>query len=550
MTQKRSVLYARTSGDDRGNEGRNLAGQLDMAREYSVSHGYQVVAELAEDDKGASGAEIDLPQLNRVRDMARGGEFDVLIVREIDRLSRNLAKQLIVDDELRRCGVAIEYVLGEYPDSPEGNFMKHVRASVAEFEREKIRERMTRGRRLKVKAGCVLVANRPPYGYSVQAGANQRNTFAIDEPEAHIVSLIFSLYTEGDESGGTLSTYDIVRKLTAMGVPTPADSKPQKSAYLQKRGRGQWNPGAVYRILRNETYTGVWHYGKYNTRARKNNPPEHWIAVSVPPLVSQATWKATQERIETNRHNGKRKAKYDYLLRARVTCGECQSAMPSRHVQSRGHKSYLYYVCGASDAIHYSHRCDAKAFRAEGVDAVVWAWIKEHLGNPDLLYQSLANVQAEVETSTAPIRERIGVMDDLLSEHRRQQGRLLDLYLSGEFDRDMLADRKSRYESTIAALEKERANLVSSLDTKRISDERIQKILTFANNQQTKVELATRSFAARRMMIEELDVKVSLVRESGEAIIYASCVLGEERLRAETVTMSGLRRLILYDRRV
>ena len=148
--KKRAVLYARVSSDDRGKDGRNLAGQLDMCREYAHEHGWHVVADLAEDDRGASGASFDLPQLDRVREMAHDGGFDVLVVREIDRLSRSLAKQLIVEEELKRNGVEIAYVLADYDDTPEGRLMKHVRATVAEYEREKIKERMVRGRRLKV----------------------------------------------------------------------------------------------------------------------------------------------------------------------------------------------------------------------------------------------------------------------------------------------------------------------------------------------------------------------------------------------------------------
>ena len=61
---KRAVLYARVSGDDRGKDGRNLKSQLDMGREYANGHGYTIIAELAEDDKGASGASFELPQLS------------------------------------------------------------------------------------------------------------------------------------------------------------------------------------------------------------------------------------------------------------------------------------------------------------------------------------------------------------------------------------------------------------------------------------------------------------------------------------------------------
>ena len=97
---RRAVLYARVSGDDTKTEGRNLDGQIQMCREYAEGNGWSVVAELAEDDRGASGAELDLPKLNEMLGMARRGEFDILVVREIDRLSRSLPKQLFIEDEI------------------------------------------------------------------------------------------------------------------------------------------------------------------------------------------------------------------------------------------------------------------------------------------------------------------------------------------------------------------------------------------------------------------------------------------------------------------
>ena len=92
---KRAVLYARVSGDDRGKDGRNLAGQLEMCREYAVENEWEIAAELSEDDRGASGASFELAKLGLVLEMAEVGTFDVLVVRELDRLSRNLAKQQV-----------------------------------------------------------------------------------------------------------------------------------------------------------------------------------------------------------------------------------------------------------------------------------------------------------------------------------------------------------------------------------------------------------------------------------------------------------------------
>ena len=86
--KERAVLYARVSGDDRNNEGRNLAEQLKMCRKYAQQKGYSVIDELSEDDRGASGASFELPQLIKAQDLATSGAYDVLVTREIDRFAR------------------------------------------------------------------------------------------------------------------------------------------------------------------------------------------------------------------------------------------------------------------------------------------------------------------------------------------------------------------------------------------------------------------------------------------------------------------------------
>jgi len=292
---------------------------LEMGREYVQDRAYKVVTELAEDDRGASGYEIDLPKLNQVREMAAAGEFDVLVVRELDRLSRNLAKQLIVEEELRRHGVRVEYVLAEYPDTPEGNLQKHVKAVIAEYEREKIKERMVRGRRLKAKAGHVLTHGRAPYGYR-PAKVDGKCTLTVYEPEARIVRLIFQWYTEGNEDGKKLSLVKIADRLTEMRVPTRGDTDDQVA---KRRGYGTWNRAAIGKILKRETYAGVFHYGKLHwddERKRAINPRETWIPVKVPAIVSREVWEAAQRQSEENKEASRRNVRYQYLLRSRVTC--------------------------------------------------------------------------------------------------------------------------------------------------------------------------------------------------------------------------------------
>ena len=49
---ERAVLYARTSGDDRGRD--NLEGQQETNLDYALSCGYTVIDQIAEDDRGVS----------------------------------------------------------------------------------------------------------------------------------------------------------------------------------------------------------------------------------------------------------------------------------------------------------------------------------------------------------------------------------------------------------------------------------------------------------------------------------------------------------------
>ena len=142
---KRVSTYARVSTEDQAKHGYSLPTQMEACRKYAEERGWSVVAEISDD--GISGAAFDRPGLDRIRDMAQAGEITGVVVYEIDRLSRKLAHQLIIEEELGQAGVSVHYVLGDYADTDEGRLMKQIRGAISEFERAKIRERMRRGRR-------------------------------------------------------------------------------------------------------------------------------------------------------------------------------------------------------------------------------------------------------------------------------------------------------------------------------------------------------------------------------------------------------------------
>lgn len=518
----RAVLYARVSSDDRGRDGRNLRGQLEMCRDYAESKGWQVVAELAEDDRGASGASFDLPQLNKALEMARAGSFDVLITRELDRLARGLAKQLVIEEEFRRAGVTLDYVLGTYEDTPEGALMKNVRAVVAEYERLKINERMTRGRRNKVRAGNVMTHGPAPYGYR-RVETDGRAMLEVVEEHARVVRLIYEWYA-GPEP---ITLREIVRRLSEMKIPTPADTKAHRRVKKQK-AFGQWSKSTLHVILKSETYAGTWHYGKVGSAGA--NEQEHLLSVEVPAIVSRGLWQAAQRRRVANLQAAKRNTKYDYLLRRRVKCGLCRRKMGAHGYTDRG-KLRLYYRCDArANPTSYGEPCTQRHFRAPDVDATAWQWLSETIANPGELTRKLKAYQQLQEQENAPRTRRLAVINDLLAENRAALERLLDLYLAGDYSREQLLDRKVRLERTIAELDEERRECEAELLAHTLTDEQIQDIGAFAAEMALGLEEADEDFETRRRLVEAVNLEAVLEWDGDRAYINASCILGRERL--------------------
>jgi DNA invertase Pin-like site-specific DNA recombinase len=106
---KRAVLYVRAATND--HSGNNcIPRQLEICRKYTQEHGYEVAAELSEVGPGVGGESSEPLGLARLYVMAQAGEFDTLIARSPDRLSRNLGALLIIEEKLKDSGIHVEYV--------------------------------------------------------------------------------------------------------------------------------------------------------------------------------------------------------------------------------------------------------------------------------------------------------------------------------------------------------------------------------------------------------------------------------------------------------
>lgn len=135
----RVALYARVSTAEQ-----HVEPQLHALRQYAAARGLEVAEEYV--DHGQSGAKDRRPALDRLMTDARRRRFDLLAVVKLDRLARSVHHLTSIGQDFAALGVDL-VVLDQAIDTstPSGKLLFHVLGSIAEFERDLIRERTRAG---------------------------------------------------------------------------------------------------------------------------------------------------------------------------------------------------------------------------------------------------------------------------------------------------------------------------------------------------------------------------------------------------------------------
>jgi site-specific DNA recombinase len=129
----RVAIYARVSTEAQEARG-TIGSQCAALRERAAAEGHELVAEFLDD--GHSGARLDRPGLDALRDAAEAGLLDAVWCLSPDRLARVYAYQVIVLDELARHGVAVLFAdAPALDDDPQARLLTQVQGVIAEYER-------------------------------------------------------------------------------------------------------------------------------------------------------------------------------------------------------------------------------------------------------------------------------------------------------------------------------------------------------------------------------------------------------------------------------
>src|SRR5271169_5135633 len=439
-----AAIYARVSSEQQ-REQNTIASQTASLIEFASSHDLQVPAEWVFEDEGYSGATLERPGLERVRDLAAEGQIQVVLAYAPDRLSRKYAYQILLIEELARHGVETLFVKAPQGDSAEDQLLVQFQGMIAEYERAQILERSRRGKRHRAHSGEISVMSNAPYGYRyIRKTDEAPAAYLVDEAEAQVVRRVYEMYTVDG-----LSIGEITRRLNAEGIPT-------------RKLSARWERSVVWGVLRNPAYRGVACFGKTRISARTRvmrpqrrrgvttpgttagheRPREEWIEIPVPALVTEDSFARAQELLHQNKIRSRRRTIAPSIVQGLVSCAKCGYAFSRTSTQTSARKIH-YYKCIGSDGWRKlgGPVCDNKRFvRQDLLDEVVWTEVVRLLEDPTLIQQELDR-RLIAARSADPTKKRESMLQRELTRVSKSIERVLTAYQEDLLSLEQLRER-------------------------------------------------------------------------------------------------------------
>jgi site-specific DNA recombinase len=233
------ALSARVSTPHQPQEG-TITSQVRSLTHDIHQQGWSLLAAHEYLDEGISGARLDRPALDRLRDGAQRGEFEAVVVLSPDRLARHDAHQWLLIEAFTTLHTPVIFLQNPFGDTPQGKLLTQMQGMIAEYERAQMLERTRRGRLEKARRGEFIPGAYRCYGYRYLPKRHGSPPQVMIEPgEADVVRRIYRMLVEEHRS-----CRHMTKHLHASHTPTPA-------------GLNQvWHPATVRTLLTNRVYAG------------------------------------------------------------------------------------------------------------------------------------------------------------------------------------------------------------------------------------------------------------------------------------------------------
>jgi site-specific DNA recombinase len=420
----RAAIYARVSTDIQ-RDNFSIPSQIDeilrfaKIRNLSIVGDRYVSPETGKDIAKVGGAipafvddytstELSRPSLDVALSFLEKTGFDILLVHAIDRLARDPYFRQTIEREFLARGARVEYILGNYDQSPEGEVRKDLDATFAKWENAKRVERMNRGKKRKAQMGK-FVTGKMTYGY--RSDPNAFANMAVYVPEAEVVQMVFGWFVEN-----RLSLKQIALELNRLGV---------KSYH----NHNVWSTSSIARMLKNPAYAGYFYYNKHKTHNKKiiKRDFSEWIKIECTPLISKELFEAAQEILHYNKEYVRKHPKRFYLLSTIIFCSDCGRPYLCQTRKAPHNRT-------KNDEVAYRHRirqghCSNRWISAKKLEPIVWEGVVNILLNPQSLREGYEQTMEREKEKQARQIQHIETLQSAIEKLQAKRGRLQKMYL-------------------------------------------------------------------------------------------------------------------------
>lgn len=360
----RVALYVRVSTGEQAKEGYSVSAQLRTTRTHAEQQGWQVVDTIVDD--GWSGATLDRPGIRRIYELAEAGAIDLVLAAKRDRYFRRRLYRLQMDEDMKESGVTLVSLTDTGNRIGDG-----VQDDYADWEREQIAERTREGKLEKARAGKIIGANNPAFGYRYVRGWHKGKQtvvgYEVNEAEMRIVRRIFS-----EVAGGT-PIKTLTDKLDDERVPSPKTStiwsRPTVRAMIAS---DHYRPHSVEELRA----IGASEEVVSNLDADRPHGVYRYEGVPVPipdAGVPLGIVLEARRRLGGNHRPSKNARRFWELSGGILHCAECGRRMQQHTAKGK----HFYYRDQCISNGRHDPCTSRKMVRADKVEAQVWETVRQ-----------------------------------------------------------------------------------------------------------------------------------------------------------------------------
>lgn len=491
-------------------------------------------------DDGYTGANFDRPDFQKMIEAVRQCEIDCIVVKDLSRFGREyIDSGAYIQKLFPSLGVRFIAINDNYDNAQPGAadnelvlpFKNLMNDSYCRDISIKVRSNLEAKRRSGQFVGSKVV-----YGY--MRSPENKNLLVIDPEAASVVQDIFRWKIEGQ------SPAQIADRLNRNHIPSPIEYKKKNGSKqrtcFQTKEIAQWSAVAIYRILKNEIYTGTLVQGKTtspNHKVKKavRKAPDEWSRTehAHEAIIASAQFDLIQ-RLMLDDTRSPAGAKGVHMFSGKVFCADCGSPMV-RKVSRYHDREYTYFICGGNKAD--KHICSSHMIRESvvysAVLAVIQAQISVAMDMAAALQQidSLAWENRELER----IKAKRAFQDEIADKNRRLKAGAYEDFREGLISREDYKSFTEQFDRQI----REAMEAITQLDreTNNITDGLAKQqgwLSQFA--QYENIQELSRNIVVTLVdhieIREDKDIDVCLLHRDHFASIIA--FLNEQRLQADT----------------